>query len=107
MKDSDALVIIDDRGKILSVNPGMETLFGYNSKELLGKDLEILLPTDAAGRHPEHRKEYFAVPKQRRMGDGLNPRGRHKNGTDFPVEIDLSPLTTVNGTQYLGAIRRR
>lgn len=104
---STAIVIINEQGKITSVNPEAQRLFGYTSKELLGKNVEILLPKAAAQKHPEHRRAYGVSPQPRRMGEGLNPCGCRKDGTVFPVEIDISPLKTADGVQYIGAIRQK
>ncbi len=101
----DAMVIVDGKGRIVLVNSRTEQLFGYSRKELLGYSVEILLPERFHGRHLRHRTEYVEDPRPRPMGVGLELFGLRKDGTEFPVEISLSPIHTAEGVLVSSAIR--
>ncbi|MBX9690313.1 MAG: PAS domain S-box protein, partial [Candidatus Obscuribacterales bacterium] len=101
----DAMVIAAEDGCIVIVNSQTEKIFGYKRDELLGRKVEILIPARFASRHPEHRSSFASNPLPRAMGTGLELFGLRKDGTEFPVEISLSPLKTKSGTIILSAIR--
>ena len=101
----DATVIVDGRGRITLVNSQTERVFGYDRAELLGKPVEVLLPERFHSHHIDHRSRYAGDPKARPMGLGLELLGRRHDGTEFPVEISLSPLQTEEGMLYTAAIR--
>lgn len=101
----DAIVIVRADGRIALVNSQTEKLFGYERQDLLGQNVEMLMPARFHARHPSHRSGYFASPHPRPMGNGLELRGLRKDGTEFPIEISLSPIETAEGLLVSSAIR--
>jgi PAS domain S-box-containing protein len=92
----DGVVIVDAAGLIQIVNRQTEILFGYPRAELLGQPVEVLLPERFRGRHIGHRTGYQRDPHTRPMGTGLELFGLRRDGSEFPVEISLSPMTSEN-----------
>jgi len=101
----DAIVAVDHKGTIVQVNSQALELFGYDRGELVGQKVELLVPESYRGKHRQHRENYADAPKTRRMGAELDLYGRRRNGSEFPVEISLSPISTQKGAFVLSAIR--
>ncbi|HXX19534.1 MAG TPA: PAS domain S-box protein [Candidatus Acidoferrum sp.] len=101
----DAVVIVDGAGQIRLVNTQTERLFGYSRDEIVGQAVETLIPKRFRELHSGHRQAYSQSPRARAMGAGLELYGRRKDGTEFPVEVSLSPLETAEGTLISSAIR--
>jgi len=101
----DAMVIVDGAGVIQLVNAQTEQLFGYDRAELLGRPVEKLVPDRFRDRHTAHRSGFAEGPQPRPMGAGLDLYGLRKDGTEFPVEISLSPLQADGGRLYSAAVR--
>ncbi|MEI9941900.1 MAG: PAS domain S-box protein [Pseudomonadota bacterium] len=101
----DAIVIVDLGGRITLVNAQTEKVFGYPRGELVGQSVDMLVPKRLRGAHRVHREGYAHGPKPRNMGAGLELYGLRKDGSEFPVEISLSPLETEEGTWVSTAIR--
>jgi PAS domain S-box-containing protein len=99
-----AVVVVNKDGEIEFINSRTEQFFGYTRKELVGMPVELLIPERLRDRHPGYRSSYFANPQPRSMGDGRELLGRRKDGSEFPVEIGLSPLETQWGTCVLATI---
>jgi|SRR6185295_2487433 len=103
----DAIVILNEDRKIFRVNPQAELLFGYNEIELKNKPIEILVPDSLKERHTTHTQTYVDSPSLRAMGSGIELKAKRKNGTEIPVEINLSPVSTVRGLYVIAVIRRK
>jgi PAS domain S-box-containing protein len=101
----DAIVIVNERGRIDFVNAQTEALFGYGRSELLSQPVEMLIPERFRRTHEAHRMGFVSSPKLRPMGSGLALSGRHKDGSDMAIEVSLNPLHTPQGVVVSVAIR--
>jgi PAS domain S-box-containing protein len=97
-----ALVVVDERGLLVSINAAAEALFGYRRDELLGESIERLVPRRFA--HAGFRRGFMIAPTARAMGAGRDLRGLRRDGSEIPVEIGLNPILTSEGTLVLAAI---
>src|SRR4051794_36269107 len=88
----DAIIIIDARGLICYANRQVTALFGYPHEDVIGTQVEQLMPERYRARHLGHRESYVHNVRIRPMGQGLELFGRRRDGTEFPLEISLSPI---------------
>jgi PAS domain S-box-containing protein len=101
----DAMLVVDASGSILFVNGQVSTLFGYRASEVRGQRIEMLLPERFRGRHVQHCQNFVEKGRLRPMGTGLPLFGLRKDGTEFPVEVSLSPIAAETGVLVIAAIR--
>lgn len=94
---TEGILVTDDKGEITRINPSAEKLFGYEKGELIGKKIEILIPKRLTDKHTGHREKYSHNPHPRSMGIGMELNGLKKDGTEFPIEISLSPYSYSEG----------
>lgn len=102
----DAIVSIDSGGLVRFFNRQAEIAFGWSREEVLGRPIENLLPARFHDAHIQHRASFFQYPRIRPMGLGYDLWGLRKDGTEFPVEIALSPVVAPDGTQWAMATIR-
>ncbi|HEU4717559.1 MAG TPA: ATP-binding protein [Bacteroidia bacterium] len=95
---TEGILVTDSRGEIIRINPAAERMFGYEKGELTGKKIEILVPRRFTEKHVDHRDQFNRNPHSRRMGIGMALYGRRKDGSEFPVEVSLSPYKSGEDT---------
>jgi formate hydrogenlyase transcriptional activator len=100
-----AILVVDAAGRIMRANPQVERFFGYSTSELLGNPVEILIPERFRQIHPKHRSDFNDQPHMRPMGAGLELYGLRKDGSEFPVDIMLSPINTPEGPVVLTVVQ--
>jgi PAS domain S-box-containing protein len=103
----DSVVVVNEVGIITHVNQQTVYMLGYHHSELIGQKVEILLPHAVRDLHIKHRERFANDPRTRQMGTDLQLLGRRKNGSEFPVEIMLSPIVTITGSYAVEVIRRK
>ncbi|MEJ2153210.1 MAG: PAS domain S-box protein, partial [Gemmatimonadota bacterium] len=101
----DAMIVVDQAGCIRAFNARVEELFGYDSGELLGRDVEILVPLEVRDEHRQIRASYTEAPTPRPIGVGLEISGQHKSGAMIPVDISLSPVRIDGEILIIAAVR--
>jgi PAS domain S-box-containing protein len=101
----DAIIIVGTDGRIMLANAQTDKIFGHKREDLVGKDVEILMPERFRAKHTRHRKDYLVEPVNRRMGVGMELVGLHRDGSEFPIEVSLSPLY-IEGSLYVSAAVR-
>ena len=101
----EAMVGVDQGGAILLVNRQTELLFGYDRDDLVGRPIETLVPESLQKVHPAHRAAYLAGPRARPMGAGLQLTARRRDGTEFPVAVNLSHFSTGDDVLVIAAMR--
>jgi PAS domain S-box-containing protein len=101
----DGVVIVNHAGEMVLVNREMERLLGYSRAELLGQQVEMLIPTNVRTAHVSHRSKYQSAPTRRGMGRGLQLVARRADGSTFPVEISLAPAEVAGATVIIASVR--
>ena len=101
----DAMVVVDEQETIVEISAQVEKLFGYSRKELIGRTVDLLVPSGFCGQHELHHGADAREPRTRALGDGWEPYALRRDSTRFPVEISLSPVMTDRGLLVMAAIR--
>lgn len=101
----DAVIVVDERGRVTRVNDQVKVMFGYTSRELIGQRIEVLIPPRFRGRHVANRSNYMSAPRLREMGVDLDLYALRKDGSEFPADIMLSPVNTDEGRVVIATVR--
>ncbi|MCX2723617.1 two-component system sensor histidine kinase NtrB [Roseibium salinum] len=102
---ADGIVVINDRGQVLSFNKACEDLFGYEAADLLGRNVNRIMPEDYARAHDAYLNNYLETGERKIIGIGREVQGRHKDGTVFPIELSVGEASTPAGRQFIGILR--
>ena len=94
---TEGILVTNEKSEIININPSAEKLFGYEKGELIGQKIEVLIPKRYTEKHVSHRDNFHQNPHARSMGEGMELFGAKKDGTEFPVEISLSPYSNQQG----------
>lgn len=98
------MIMTDADGRIVMANSMAEQQFGYSRAEMIGQEITLLVPDRFKQHHPGLRKHYYSQPETRAMGKGRDLYARHKDGSEFPVEIGLNPISTAQGVMILASV---
>lgn len=101
----DGIVVMDDHGRIILFNKACEKLFGYSADEVRGRNVKMLMPRDYADAHDGYLSHYLETGEKRIIGIGREVRGRHRDGTEFPIELSVGEAATPEGRQFIGIMR--
>ncbi|MGL4444780.1 MAG: two-component system sensor histidine kinase NtrB [Alsobacter sp.] len=101
----DAILVINEKAQILVYNKACEKLFGYSPPEALGRDIRLIMPADYANAHDGYMNNYMTTGHRKIIGIGREVRARHRDGTEFPVELSVGETATPEGRQFIGIIR--
>lgn len=101
----DGIVVIDERGTILSFNKACETLFGFSAREVVGRNVKCIMPSRYADEHDSYLSHYRDTGERRIIGIGREVEGMHRDGTVIPVELSVGEAQTPDGRQFIGIIR--
>jgi len=103
----DAKIVINEDGRVIVFNVQAELMFGYDRQEVLGQEIEMLIPNQLREKHIDHRTGFFNAPGTREMGTGQVLEGLHRNGTNFQIQIKLAPMVIPKtGVHVLAVVRR-
>src|SRR6478609_3458524 len=99
-----AKLLVDGERKVVLANRSAELLFGYANEELIGREVELLLPERFRPTHPQQVANFHREPQVRSMGPGRELYGRRKDGTEIPIEVGLNPMAAPYGSLTLASI---
>ncbi|MTI00214.1 PAS domain S-box protein [Roseibium sp. RKSG952] len=102
---ADGIIVMNDRCQVLAFNKASERIFGYDAADLLGGNIDKIMPADYAAAHDGYVRHYLDTGEKKIIGIGREVRGRHKDGTEFPVELSVGEASTPEGRQFIGILR--